>query len=38
MFNVTDERDINFGVDFQFLFLDFYLKSLNSPNTSNYKY
>ena len=32
MFNVTDGRDSNFGVDFLFLFFDFYLKSLDYPN------
>ena len=28
MFNVTDGRDKNVGVDFQFLFLDFQLQML----------
>ena len=37
MFNVTDGRDINFGVDFLLLFVHFYLKSLNSPNIFNYR-
>ena len=32
MFNVTDGRDINFGVDFLFRFFDFHLKSFDSPN------
>ena len=37
MFNVTDERDINFGVDFLLLFCHFYLKNLDSPNIFNYR-
>ena len=36
MFNVTDERHI--GVDLVLLFCHFYLKSLDSPNTLNYRY
>ena len=35
MFNVTDGRDINFGVDLLLLFSHFYLKSLDSPNVFN---
>ena len=34
MFNVMDGRDINFGVEFLFLFLDFFLKSLDLLNIS----
>ena len=32
MFNVTDRRDTNFGVDFLSLFFHCYLKSWDSPN------
>ena len=38
MFNVTDGRDRNVGVDFLFSFFDFYLQSLDSPNIFNYIY
>ena len=37
MFHVTDESDRNFGVDFLFLFFDFFLKSLDLPNIFNYR-
>ena len=36
MFNVRDGRDINVGVDFPFLFFDFFLKSLDLPIIFNY--
>ena len=34
---ITDGRNRNFGVDFLFLFSDFYLKSVDSPNIFNYR-
>ena len=37
MFNIMDGCDINFGVDVLFLFVDFYLTSLESPNIFNYR-
>ena len=37
MFNVTDGRDRNFGVDLLFLFFDFFLKSLDLPNSFKYR-
>ena len=37
MYNVTDGRDRNFGVDFLLLFSNFYLKSLDLPDVFNYR-
>ena len=37
MFNLTDGRDRNFGVDFLLLFCHLYLKNLDSPNIFNYR-
>ena len=37
MFTVSDGRNINFGVDFPFLFFDFLLKSLDLPNIFNFR-
>ena len=37
MFNVSDGRDRNFGVDFLLLFVDFYLKSSGSRTIFNYR-
>ena len=37
MFNVTDGRDKNVGVEFLLLFFHFNLKSLDSPNIFNYR-
>ena len=34
LLNVMDGRDRNFGVDFLFLFFDFFLKSLDLPDIS----
>ena len=38
MFNVKDERDRNFGVDFLLLFCHYYLKCTDSPNIFNYRH
>ena len=37
MFNVTDGRVINFGVNFVFFLFYFFLKSLGLPNIFNYR-
>ena len=37
IFNITDGRDRNFGVDYPFLFFYFFQKSLDSPNIFNYR-
>ena len=37
MFNVTDERERNSGVNLIFLFFDFFLRSLDLPNIFNYR-
>ena len=37
MFNVMDGRDKNLGVDFLWLFFNFYLKTMDSLNIFNYR-